>query len=250
MIAKRIVACLDVEDGIVVKGRKFKNLTHAGDPVRLAREYYKQGIDELVFLDIGATYQSRKTMLNVVEMVAEVVFVPLTVGGGICSVEDFHEALRHGADKVAVCSAIFNNPSLISGAAQKFGSQCVVVSIDAKRNGNSWTAYKHGGRIDTGLDVLELAEQLEQDGAGEILLNSIDSDGTGDGYDCELTSLVSGRVRIPVIASGGAGKIAHLSEAFGRGRADAALVASMLHFRETDVKSIKNFLKSEGVTVR
>jgi len=250
MLAIRIIPCLDVEDGRVVKGIKFKNIKDAGDPVELAALYNQQGADELTFLDIGASYRSREIMIEVVEKVSSQVFIPLTVGGGIREVSDMRRILNAGADKVAICTAAIKNPSLISEGAEKFGSQCIVLSIDAKRNGNSWSAYINGGRVNSGIDALEWAKQGEQMGAGEILLNSIDMDGTKQGYDLELTRTVSVLVNIPVIASGGAGTLEQMLDAIVQGKADAVLLASLLHYGEYKISDIKKYLKDKGVITR
>ncbi len=250
MLAIRIIPCLDVEDGRVVKGIKFKNIRDAGDPVELAALYNEQGADELTFLDIGASYQSREIMIEVVEKVSSQVFIPLTVGGGIREVTDMRRILNAGADKVAICTAAIKNPSLITDGAEKFGSQCIVLSIDAKRDGKSWYAFINGGRVNSGIDALEWAKKGERLGAGEILLNSIDMDGTKQGYDLDLTRKVSELVNIPVIASGGAGTMEQMYDAIVRGKADAVLLASLLHYGEYTVEDIKKFLKDKGVTVR
>lgn len=251
MFAKRIIPCLDVKNGRVVKGVNFVNLIDAGDPVEVAKIYNEAGADELVFLDITATHEDRGTVIEMAKKVAETVFIPFTVGGGIKSVEDFRELLLQGADKISVNSSAIRNPKLISDAAQKFGSQCVVVAIDAKRNeSGSWNVYINGGRIDTGLDALEWAKKAESLGAGEILLTSMDCDGTKNGYDIELTKTISENVSIPVIASGGAGKMSHFKDALTDGKADAALAASLFHFREIEINDLKDYLKSEGVSVR
>jgi len=250
MLAIRIIPCLDVEDGRVVKGIKFKNIRDAGDPVELAALYNRQGADELTFLDIGASYQSREIMIEVVKKVSSQVFIPLTVGGGIREVADMRRILNAGADKVAICTAAIKNPRLISEGAEKFGSQCIVLSIDAKREGNSWSAYINGGRVNAGIDALEWAQKGEQMGAGEILLNSIDMDGTKQGYELELTRTVSKLVSIPVIASGGAGTIEQMYDAVIKGKADAVLLASLLHFGEFSIADIKNYLKDKGVAIR
>lgn len=250
MLATRIIPCLDVEDGRVVKGIKFTNLKDAGDPVELAAMYNHQGADELTFLDIGASYRSREIMIEVVAKVSRQVFIPLTVGGGIREVADMRRILNAGADKVAICTAAIKKPQLISQGADQFGSQCIVLSIDAKRQGNSWSAYINGGRVDAGIDALEWAKQGERLGAGEILLNSIDMDGTRQGYDLELTRTVSELVTIPVIASGGAGTLDQISDAIVHGKADAVLLASLLHYGEFTISNIKNFLRAKGVTVR
>ena len=250
MLATRIIPCLDVEDGRVVKGIKFKNIKDAGDPVELAALYNQQGADELTFLDIGASYRSREIMIEVVEKVSSQVFIPLTVGGGIREVADMRRILNAGADKVAICTAAIKNPSLISEGAEKFGSQCIVLSIDAKRNGDSWSASINGGRVNSGIDALEWAKQGEQMGAGEILLNSIDMDGTKQGYDLELTRTVSELVNIPVIASGGAGTLEQMLDAIVQGKADAVLLASLLHYGEYTISDIKKYLRHKGVTTR
>jgi len=250
MLATRIIPCLDVDEGKVVKGIKFKEIKEAGDPVELAREYNKQGADELVFLDIGASYKSREIMADVVRAVSKEVFIPLTVGGGIRSVEDMRNILMSGADKVAMCTSAIKNPELLSEGAKAFGSQCIVLSIDAKKEGDSWYAFTHGGRNNSGLDALEWAKKGEELGAGEILLNSIDMDGTKAGYDLELTRRVSESVSIPVIASGGAGTLEQVVDAVKKGKADAVLLASLLHFGEYKVSDIKNYLQESGVSVR
>ena len=251
MFAKRIIPCLDVKNGRVVKGVNFVNLIDAGDPVEVAKIYNEAGADELVFLDITATHEARGTVIEMAKKVAETVFIPFTVGGGIKSVDDFRELLLQGADKISINSSAIRNPQLISEAAQKFGSQCVVVAIDAKRNeyGN-WNVYINGGRIDTGLDALEWAKKAESLGAGEILLTSMDCDGTKNGYDIELTKTISENVSIPVIASGGAGNMSHFKDALTDGKADAALAASLFHFREIEICDLKNYLENEGVSVR
>ncbi|MDE7418557.1 MAG: imidazole glycerol phosphate synthase subunit HisF [Lachnospiraceae bacterium] len=252
MITKRIIPCLDVNNGRVVKGVNFVNLIDAGDPVEIAAAYDKAGADEVVFLDITASSDNRATKVDMVRRVAEKVFIPFTVGGGIRTVEDFKAILREGADKVAVNSAAIMNPALISEAADKFGSQCVVVAIDAKRraDGSGWNIYKNGGRIDMGIDAVEWAVKANELGAGEILLTSMDCDGTKNGYDVELTRTVSDNVSIPVIASGGAGKLKHFYDAFAEGRADAALAASLFHFKELEVREVKEYLRSQGISVR
>ncbi len=277
MLAKRIIPCLDVDDGRVVKGVKFVEIQDAGDPVELARRYNDEGADELVFLDIGASYKSRQTLIEVVRRVAKEVFIPLCVGGGIRSVEDMREAMNAGADKVSVCTAALKNPQLISEMAQAYGSQCVVLSIDAKRvdvnrdamppaghpgyagptdhAGHAWPAwhaFARGGREDTGIDAILWAIQAVELGAGEILLNSIDADGTGAGYDLELTRAVGEAVPVPVIASGGAGNLEQIVDALlpEKGNADAALVASMLHFGKTTISEIKHYAEQKGVCIR
>ncbi len=252
MITKRIIPCLDVNDGRVVKGVNFVNLIDAGDPVEIAAAYDKAGADEIVFLDITASSDNRATKIELVCRIAEKVFIPFTVGGGIRTVEDFKAILREGADKVAVNSAAIINPSLISDAADKFGSQCVVVAIDAKRRADNsgWNIYKNGGRIDMGIDAVEWAIKACELGAGEILLTSMDCDGTKNGYDIELTRMVSENVSIPVIASGGAGKMEHFYDAFAEGKADAVLAASLFHFKELEIKEVKEYLKHRGISVR
>ena len=252
MHTKRIIPCLDVHGGRVVKGVNFVNLRDAGDPVEIAAAYDRAGADELVFLDITASSDARKTVVDMVRRVAEKVFIPFTVGGGIRTVEDFRAILREGADKISVNSAAINTPRLIADAADKFGSQCVVVAIDAKRrgDGSGWNVYKNGGRIDTGLDVLEWAQTAQQLGAGEILLTSMDCDGTKAGYDIELTRAVADLVSIPVIASGGAGTLEHFREALTAGGADAALAASLFHYKELEIAQVKRYLNEKVVAVR
>lgn len=252
MVTKRIIPCLDVDNGRVVKGVNFVNLIDAGDPVSVAAAYDKAGADEVVFLDITASSDNRATKVDMVRRVAEKVFIPFTVGGGIRTVDDFKAILREGADKVAVNSAAIMDPSLVSEAADKFGSQCVVVAIDAKRraDGSGWNIFKNGGRVDMGIDAVEWAMKVCALGAGEILLTSMDCDGTKNGYDLELTRLVSENVSIPVIASGGAGKPEHFYDAFETGKADAALAASLFHFKELEIKDVKRYLKEKGVSVR
>lgn len=252
MFTKRIIPCLDVKDGRVVKGINFVNLIDAGDPVEAAKAYDKAGADELVFLDITASSDNRNTTVDMVRRVAEQVFIPFTVGGGIRTVDNFKEMLRAGADKVAVNSAAIMNPALISEAADKLGSQCVVVAIDAKRreDGSGWNIFKNGGRVDMGIDAVEWAVRAAQLGAGEILLTSMDKDGTKDGYDIELTGIISRSVGIPVIASGGAGKKEHFLDAFTKADADAVLAASLFHFKELEIKDLKNYLRENGISVR
>ncbi|MBD5542544.1 MAG: imidazole glycerol phosphate synthase subunit HisF [Lachnospiraceae bacterium] len=252
MHTKRIIPCLDVNDGRVVKGVNFVNLIDAGDPVAIAEAYDKAGADELVFLDITASSDARETVVDMVRRVAEKVFIPFTVGGGIRTVEDFRAILREGADKVSVNSAAINNPGLIGDAADKFGSQCVVVAIDAKKraDGSGWNIYKNGGRVDMGIDAVEWAMKAERLGAGEILLTSMDCDGTKSGYDIELTRTISENVSIPVIASGGAGKLIHFKDALTEGKAEAALAASLFHFKELEIKEVKSYLRQEGISVR
>ena len=252
MHTKRIIPCLDVNGGRVVKGVNFVNLIDAGDPVAIAEAYDKAGADELVFLDITASSDARGTVVDMVRKVAERVFIPFTVGGGIRTVDDFKAILREGADKVSVNSAAIMNPNLISEAADKFGSQCVVVAIDAKKNPDqkSWNIYKNGGRVDMGIDAVEWAMKADRLGAGEILLTSMDCDGTKTGYDIELTKIISQNVSIPVIASGGAGKLEHFKDALTDGMADAALAASLVHFKELEIKQVKEYLRQEGISVR
>ena len=252
MFTKRIIPCLDVKNGRVVKGVNFVNLRDAGDPVEIGAAYDKAGADELVFLDITATSDARNTVVDMVRRVAEKVFIPFTVGGGIRTVEDFRMLLREGADKISINSSAINTPELISQAADKFGSQCVVVAIDARRraDGSGWNIYKNGGRIDTGIDALEWAEKVDRLGAGEILLTSMDGDGTKAGYDNELTAAVAERVSIPVIASGGAGAKEHFYDALTEGKADAALAASLFHYKELEIRELKEYLKTRGVAVR
>ncbi len=250
MYAKRIIPCLDVKNGRVVKGMSFVNLVDAGDPVESAMQYDKQGADELVFLDITASSDSRNITIDMVEKVANSIFIPFTVGGGIRSVEDFNVLLRAGADKVSVNSAAVHHPELISEAAYKFGSQCVVAAIDAKRNGDSWEVYVNGGRTPVGMDAIEWAVKCEKLGAGEILLTSMDEDGQKKGYDIALTRAVSEKVNIPVIASGGAGALEHFYDAFTEGKADAVLAASLFHFGEIPIPELKKYLNEKGIPVR
>lgn len=252
MHTKRIIPCLDVNNGRVVKGTNFVNLRDAGDPIEVAKIYDAASADELVFLDITASSDAREIKADMVRRVAENVFIPFTVGGGIRTVEDFKMILREGADKVAVNSAAIMNPALISEAADKFGSQCVVVAIDAKRreDGSGWNIFKNGGRVDMGIDAVEWAVKAEQSGAGEILLTSMDCDGTKAGYDLALTKAVAESVGIPVIASGGAGTMEHFCEALTEGKAEAALAASLFHFRELEIRDVKQYLRDRGVSVR
>lgn len=252
MFTKRIIPCLDVHGGRVVKGVNFVNLKDAGDPVAVAAAYDKAGADEVVFLDITASSDARNTVVDMVRRVAETVFIPFTVGGGIRTVEDFKALLREGADKISINSSAINTPELISDAADKFGSQCVVVAIDAKRRagGNGWNVYKNGGRIDTGLDAVEWAIRANRMGAGEILLTSMDCDGTKAGYDLELTRTIAENVSIPVIASGGAGTKEHFYEALTEGGAEAALAASLFHYKELEILELKRYLAQRGVSVR
>lgn len=251
MLTKRIIPCLDCKDGRVVKGTNFVDLRDAGDPVEVASMYDKSGADELVFLDITASSDGRNTTVDLVRRVAERVFIPFTVGGGIRTVEDFKVLLREGADKISINSAAIMNPQLISDAADKFGSQCVVVAIDAKRNNDGhWSIYKNGGRIDMHMDAVEWAMKAEKLGAGEILLTSMDCDGTKAGYDIELTNTIASNVSIPVIASGGAGNKEHFLNAFTEGKADAALAASLFHYKELDIMELKKYLADNGIPMR
>ena len=252
MFTKRIIPCLDVHNGRVVKGVNFVNLQDAGNPVEIAAAYDAAGADELVFLDITASSDGRETVVDMVRKVASKVFIPFTVGGGIRTVDDFKMLLREGADKISVNSSAIDRPILISEAADKFGSQCVVVAIDAKRraDGSGFNIYKHGGRLDMGIDAVEWAMKAESLGAGEILLTSMDGDGTKAGYDLELTRQIAENVKIPVIASGGAGKLEHFKDALTVGKADAALAASLFHFKELEIRQVKEYLRNEGVSVR
>ena len=252
MFTKRIIPCLDVNNGRVVKGINFINLRDAGDPVEVAAAYDKAGADEVVFLDITASSDNRGTVVDMVRKVAEKVFIPFTVGGGIRTVDDFKALLREGADKISINSSAINTPELIGNAADKFGSQCVVVAIDARRreDGSGWNVYKNGGRIDTGLDAVEWAMKANQLGAGEILLTSMDCDGTKAGYDIELTRAISEAVSIPVIASGGAGNKEHFYDAFENGHAEAALAASLFHYKELEISDLKKYLAGRGIPVR
>ena len=252
MFTKRIIPCLDVNNGRVVKGVNFVNLRDAGDPVEIAAAYDRAGADELVFLDITASSDNRRTVVDMVRKVAETVFIPFTVGGGIRTVEDFRMLLREGADKISINSSAIDNPRLISDAADKFGRQCVVVAIDARRreDGKGWNIYKHGGRVDVGTDALEWAMEADRLGAGEILLTSMDCDGTRNGYDNELTSLIASHVSVPVIASGGAGNKEHFYDALTKGGADAALAASLFHYKELEIRDLKKYLWERGIAVR
>ena len=252
MYTKRIIPCLDCNDGRVVKGTYFVNLRDAGDPVEVAAAFEKAGADELVFLDITATSDDRNTTVNLVRRVAEKVFIPFTVGGGIRTVEDFRTLLREGADKISINSAAINTPELISNAADKFGSQCVVVAIDAKRraDGSGWDVYRSGGRINTGLDAVEWAAKVTSLGAGEILLTSMDCDGTKAGYDIELTRQITDIVNVPVIASGGAGMMEHFEDAFTKANADAVLAASLFHYKEMEIMDLKRYLAEKNIPVR
>jgi len=250
MLAKRIIPCLDVKDGRVVKGIKFIGLKDVGDPVECARNYNQQGADEIVFLDITATYENRDTIVEVVERAAKEIFVPLTVGGGIRTIEDFTKLLRAGADKISVNSAAVKNPALIQEAADKFGSQCVVVAIDVKRIDGQFRVVTAGGRIDTGLDAVEWAKRVEELGAGEILLTSMDADGTKQGFDVEILNEIGKVISIPIIASGGCGTLEHFSEVFQQTNADAALAASLFHYGELTVGEVKEHLQKKGIAVR
>ena len=252
MFTKRIIPCLDINNNRVVKGTNFVNLRDAGDPVEVAKAYNEAGADELVFLDITASSDHRETVADLVRRVAEQVFIPFTVGGGIRTVDDFRAILREGADKISINSSAIMNPQLISDAADKFGSQCVVVAIDAKRraDGSGWTIYKNGGRIDMGIDAVEWAMKADKLGAGEILLTSMDCDGVKQGYDIELTKIIAENVSIPVIASGGAGAPEHFYDALTEGKADAALAASLFHYKELEISDLKKYLDEKGVSVR
>ena len=251
MFTKRIIPCLDVNKGRVVKGVNFVDLRDAGDPVEIAKAYDAAGADELVFLDITASCENRDTVTDMVRAVASSVFIPFTVGGGIRTVDDFKKLLREGADKISVNSAAIDRPQLITEAAEKFGSQCVVVAIDARRRDDGgWNIYKHGGRLDTGIDAVWWAKKVEALGAGEILLTSMDCDGTKAGYDLELTQTVADAVNIPVIASGGAGTLEHFYEAFTKGKADAVLAASLFHYKELEIGQVKDYLAEKGISVR
>ena len=252
MLTKRIIPCLDVHNGRVVKGVNFVNLKDAGDPVEIAAAYDKAGADELVFLDITASSDNRSTVVDMVRRVAETVFIPFTVGGGIRTVDDFKLLLREGADKISINSSAINTPELISEAADKFGRQCVVVAIDARRreDGSGWNVYKNGGLIDTGIDAVEWAMKADHMGAGEILLTSMDCDGTKAGYDDELNAVIADSVSVPVIASGGAGTTEHFYNALTKGKADAALAASLFHYKELEIMELKRFLADRGLPMR
>ena len=250
MLAKRIIPCLDVKDGRVVKGTQFVDLKDAGDPVEIAKVYDQQGADEIAFLDITASYERRDILLDIVQRTAEEIFIPLTVGGGVRRLEDIRTLLKAGADKVSVNTAAVKDPQFVERASKRFGSQCIVIAIDAKRKGDTWEVFTHGGRVPTGLDALLWAKKMEDLGAGEILLTSMDRDGTKDGYDIDLTRSISDQVSIPVIASGGVGTLDHLYEGLAHGKASAVLAASIFHYREFSISQVKSFLKEKGVTVR
>ena len=250
MLAKRIIPCLDVKDGRVVKGTQFVDLKDAGDPVEIAKIYDQQGADEIAFLDITASYEKRDILLDIVRRTAEEIFIPLTVGGGVRRLEDIRTLLKAGADKVSVNTAAVKNPRFVERASKRFGSQCIVIAIDAKRKGDSWEVFTHGGRVPTGIDAVLWAKKIEELGAGEILLTSMDRDGTKDGYDIELTRAISEQASIPVIASGGVGTLEHLYEGLALGKASAVLAASIFHYREYSISQVKSFLKEKGVTVR
>jgi cyclase len=251
MLNKRIIPCLDIKDGRVVKGVKFLGLRDAGDPVEVARVYDSQGADELVFLDITASFENRKTLIGLVKKIAENIFMPFTVGGGISNVEDIRSLLNSGADKVSINTSAVKFPELIKNSSTRFGSQCIVVAVDAKKIKDAkWEVFINGGRTPTGLDAVEWAKEAEKSGAGEILLTSMDCDGTKDGYDLELTKVISCAVDIPVIASGGAGKLEHFYEVFNDAGADAALAASLFHYGELSVRDVKKYLKNKGVVIR
>jgi len=254
MLAKRIIPCLDIDKGRVVKGVNFVGLVDAGDPIEVAKRYEKEGADELVYLDITASHEKRGIFLDLVKRTAEQVFMPLTVGGGIQTIDDIKAVLRAGADKVSLNTAAVKNPNIIKDGSEKFGSQCIVVAIDAKKNidtnNNTWNIFIHGGRTDTGIDAVEWAKKVVSLGAGEILLTSMDADGTKDGYDIELTKAITSNVNVPVIASGGAGKKEDFLEVFGKSEVDAALAASLFHFKELDIKELKKYLKNNNVEIR
>jgi cyclase len=248
--AKRIIPCLDVDNGRVVKGVNFVGLRDAGDPVEVAKRYNDEGADEITFLDITASHEERDTIVHIVEEVAKEVFIPLTVGGGIRKLEDIYKLLNVGCDKVSINSAAIKNPNFINEGAKRFGSQCIVVAIDAKRTGDSWNIYLNGGRKDTGINAIEWAKEVYDRGAGEILLTSMDADGTKAGFDNELNLAISSAINIPVIASGGAGTMQHMKEAFTKGGADAALAASIFHFKEIDIMDLKHYLQKNQIPVR
>jgi cyclase len=250
MLAKRIIPCLDVKDGRVVKGTQFVDLKDAGDPVENARVYDEQGADEIAFLDITASHEQRDILIDIVRRTAEEIFIPLTVGGGVRRLEDIRKLLKAGADKVSINTAAVKNPQFVEKASKRFGSQCIVIAIDARRRDGGWEVYTHGGRVPTKMDAVLWAKQMEEKGAGEILLTSMDRDGTKDGYDIELTRTISEQVGIPVIASGGVGTLEHLYEGLVLGKADAVLAASIFHYRDYTVAQVKTFLREKGVTVR
>ena len=250
MLAKRIIPCLDVKDGRVVKGTQFLALKDAGDPVENAKAYDQQGADEIAFLDITASFEKRNILIDIVRRTAEEIFIPLTVGGGVRSLEDIRRLLKAGADKVSINTAAVKDPNLVEKASKRFGSQCIVIAIDAKRRGEGWEVYTHGGRMPTGTDAVLWAKRMEEMGAGEILLTSMDRDGTKDGYDIELTRTISEKVSIPVIASGGVGNLEHLYEGLVLGKASAVLAASIFHYREYTISQVKSYLKERGVIVR
>lgn len=250
MLAKRIIPCLDVKDGRVVKGTQFVDLKDAGDPVENAKVYDEQGADEIAFLDITASHEKREILIDIVRRTAEEIFIPLTVGGGVRNLKDIRKLLKAGADKVSINTAAVKDPSFVKRASMRFGSQCIVIAIDAKRRGQGWEVYTHGGRIPTGIDALLWAKEMEKLGAGEILLTSMDRDGTKDGYDIGLTRTISESVDIPVIASGGVGTLEHLYEGLALGKASAVLAASIFHYREYTIAQVKSFLKEKGVAVR
>jgi len=250
MLAKRIIPCLDVKDGRVVKGTQFLDLKDAGDPVENAKVYDEQGADEIAFLDITASHEKREILIDIVRRTAEEIFIPLTVGGGVRSLEDIRKLLKAGADKVSINTAAVKNPHFVERASKRFGSQCIVIAIDAKRKDGGWEVFTHGGRISTGKDAVLWAKKVEELGAGEILLTSMDRDGTKDGYDIELTRTISEQVGIPIIASGGVGTLEHLYEGLILGKADAVLAASIFHYREFTMAQVKSYLKEKGVTVR
>jgi cyclase len=250
LLAKRIIPCLDVKDGRVVKGTQFVDLRDAGDPVEIAKIYDQQGADEIAFLDITASYEKRDILLDIVRRTAEEIFIPLTVGGGVRRMEDIRTLLKAGADKVSVNTAAVRDPHFVERASKRFGCQCIVIAIDAKRRGDTWEVFTHGGRVPTGIDAIVWAKKMEELGAGEILLTSMDRDGTKDGYDIELTRTISEQVSIPVIASGGVGTLEHLYEGLVLGKASAVLAASIFHYKEYSIAQVKSFLKEKGVTVR
>ena len=250
MLAKRIIPCLDVKDGRVVKGTQFVDLRDAGNPVEIAKIYDQQGADEIAFLDITASYEKRDILLDIVRRTAEEIFIPLTVGGGVRRLEDIRTLLKAGADKVSVNTAAVRDPHFVERASKRFGCQCIVIAIDAKRRGDTWEVFTHGGRVPTGIDALVWAKKMEELGAGEILLTSMDRDGTKDGYDIELTRTISEQVSIPVIASGGVGTLEHLYEGLTLGKASAVLAASIFHYKEYSIAQVKSFLKEKGVVVR